>query len=75
MLRCSAYWCERPELFAAIADGKTEQARALAVLKWFIVSRETSRLFIVPFICMVVRVRLKDNTHPGTNRWDLRRSV
>ncbi|KAG2072030.1 Oxysterol-binding protein [Suillus decipiens] len=31
-----AYWCERPELFAAIADGKTEQARALAVLKWFI---------------------------------------
>lgn len=31
-----AYWCERPELFAAIADGKTEQTRALAVLKWFI---------------------------------------
>ncbi|KAG1744441.1 hypothetical protein EDB19DRAFT_1849545 [Suillus lakei] len=31
-----AYWCERPELFAAIADGKTEQARALSVLKWFI---------------------------------------
>lgn len=31
-----AYWCERPELFAAIADGKTEQARAFAVLKWFI---------------------------------------
>ncbi|KAG0700496.1 hypothetical protein DFH29DRAFT_619431 [Suillus ampliporus] len=31
-----AYWCERPELFAAIADEKTEQARASAVLKWFI---------------------------------------
>ena len=32
-----AYWCERPELFAAIADGKTEIDRFLAVLKWFIV--------------------------------------
>ncbi|KAH7924351.1 Oxysterol-binding protein [Leucogyrophana mollusca] len=31
-----AYWCERPELFAAIADGKTDEARSLAVLKWFI---------------------------------------
>ncbi|KAJ7353619.1 hypothetical protein DFH08DRAFT_857338 [Mycena albidolilacea] len=31
-----AYWCERPELFAAIADGKTSEERALAVLKWFI---------------------------------------
>nr|GAT60448.1 predicted protein [Mycena chlorophos] len=30
-----AYWCERPELFAAIADATTEEARALAVLKWF----------------------------------------
>lgn len=31
-----AYWSERPELFAAIADGKTEGDRAKAVLKWFI---------------------------------------
>ncbi|EIW76682.1 oxysterol binding protein [Coniophora puteana RWD-64-598 SS2] len=31
-----AYWNERPALFAAIADGKTEEDRALAVLKWFI---------------------------------------
>jgi len=31
-----AYWSERPELFAAIADGKTEAERAKAVLKWFI---------------------------------------
>ncbi|KAJ6476262.1 hypothetical protein C8R45DRAFT_1009405 [Mycena sanguinolenta] len=31
-----AYWCERPELFAEIADGKTSEQRALAVLKWFI---------------------------------------
>ncbi|KAI9068859.1 Oxysterol-binding protein [Trametes sanguinea] len=31
-----AYWCERPELFAAIADAKDEKARAIAVLKWFI---------------------------------------
>ncbi|KAJ7279049.1 hypothetical protein C8J57DRAFT_1175901 [Mycena rebaudengoi] len=31
-----AYWCERPELFAEIASGKTPEARALAVLKWFI---------------------------------------
>ncbi|THH18219.1 hypothetical protein EW146_g2718 [Bondarzewia mesenterica] len=31
-----AYWCERPELFAAIADGKTAEERSLLVLKWFI---------------------------------------
>ncbi|KIN96639.1 hypothetical protein M404DRAFT_162675 [Pisolithus tinctorius Marx 270] len=31
-----AYWCERPELFAKIADGMSEEERALAVLKWFI---------------------------------------
>ncbi|KAG9042761.1 Oxysterol binding protein [Tulasnella sp. UAMH 9824] len=31
-----SYWCERPELFAAIADGKTPEDRALRVLKWFI---------------------------------------
>lgn len=34
-----AYWCERPELFAAIADGKTPEERAIAVLRWFIVRR------------------------------------
>ncbi|KAF8642939.1 hypothetical protein AX16_009327 [Volvariella volvacea WC 439] len=31
-----AYWCERPELFSAIADAKTAEDRALAVLRWFI---------------------------------------
>ncbi|KZS95402.1 Oxysterol-binding protein [Sistotremastrum niveocremeum HHB9708] len=31
-----AYWCERPELFAAISSGKNEEERALLVLKWFI---------------------------------------
>lgn len=31
-----AYWCERPELFAQISSGKSEEARALLVLKWFI---------------------------------------
>ncbi|ETW79747.1 hypothetical protein HETIRDRAFT_410434 [Heterobasidion irregulare TC 32-1] len=31
-----AYWCERPELFAAIADANTPEERSLAVLKWFI---------------------------------------
>ncbi|KAF8591686.1 Oxysterol-binding protein [Ramaria rubella] len=31
-----AYWAERPELFAAIPNAKTSEARALAVLKWFI---------------------------------------
>ncbi|KAA1466808.1 Oxysterol-binding protein [Dentipellis sp. KUC8613] len=31
-----AYWCEHPELFAAIPHAKTPEARALAVLKWFI---------------------------------------
>ncbi|EAU87574.2 oxysterol binding protein [Coprinopsis cinerea okayama7 len=31
-----AYWCERPDLFAAIADAKEGEERHLAVLKWFI---------------------------------------
>ncbi|KAG7087618.1 Oxysterol binding protein [Marasmius oreades] len=31
-----AYWCEHPELFAAIADQKNEEDRAIAVLKWFV---------------------------------------
>lgn len=31
-----AYWCERPELFAAISDGTTPKDRAKRVLKWFI---------------------------------------
>ncbi|TFK37631.1 hypothetical protein BDQ12DRAFT_149207 [Crucibulum laeve] len=31
-----AYWCERPDLFAAIADTKAGEDRSLAVLKWFI---------------------------------------
>ncbi|KAI0789174.1 Oxysterol-binding protein [Abortiporus biennis] len=31
-----AYWCERPELFSAIADAKTDEERSIAVLKWFI---------------------------------------
>ncbi|KAI0759179.1 hypothetical protein BC629DRAFT_1550110 [Irpex lacteus] len=31
-----AYWCERPELFAAIADARTDEERSVAVLKWFI---------------------------------------
>lgn len=35
---CVAYWCEYPQLFAAIADGKDEEERAQAVLRWFIVS-------------------------------------
>ncbi|KAG6891440.1 hypothetical protein C0992_006699 [Termitomyces sp. T32_za158] len=31
-----AYWCEHPDVFAAIADAPDDEARALAVLKWFI---------------------------------------
>jgi len=31
-----AYWCERPDYFAAIADAKSGHDRALAVLRWFI---------------------------------------
>lgn len=37
-----AYWCERPDLFAAIADAKEGEERHLAVLKWFIVRRHHS---------------------------------
>src|SRR6266404_2072188 len=32
----SAYWCERPELFAAITEGTSSKDRAKRVLKWFI---------------------------------------
>ena len=32
-----AYWLERPDLFAAIADAKDDEDRSLRVLKWFIV--------------------------------------
>ncbi|KAL7420715.1 Oxysterol-binding protein 4 [Cryptotrichosporon argae] len=31
-----AYWCEHPQLFAAISQGATEQDRAERVLKWFL---------------------------------------
>ncbi|KAG5638955.1 hypothetical protein H0H81_008455 [Sphagnurus paluster] len=31
-----AYWCEHPDVFAAIADAPDAEARALAVLKWFV---------------------------------------
>lgn len=33
----AAYWGERPQLFAAIADGPTPEERHLRVVKWFIV--------------------------------------
>lgn len=41
-----AYWGERPELFAQIADGKTPEERSRLVLRWFICtlkSQYTSR--------------------------------
>jgi len=31
-----SYWCERPDLFAAISAGTSPEDRALRVLKWFI---------------------------------------
>lgn len=31
-----AYWCERPVLFAAIADARDAEDRALRVLRWFV---------------------------------------
>ncbi|KAK0551336.1 Oxysterol-binding protein 4 [Tilletia horrida] len=37
-----AAWCEHPEVFAAIRDGKTEQDRLLNVLRWFISSLKGS---------------------------------
>jgi len=45
-----AYWCERPELFAQISAGQSEEIRALLVLKWFIV-RSSIYLFVVPRRC------------------------
>ena len=40
-VRGSAYWCEYPELFAAIASAKPGEERALTVLRWFIVRLES----------------------------------
>lgn len=31
-----AYWCEHPDLFAAIAEGANEKERMERVLRWFI---------------------------------------
>jgi hypothetical protein len=42
-----AYWCERPDLFAAIADAKPGYERAVAVLRWFIV-RQPLLLVLFP---------------------------
>lgn len=71
-----AYWCERPELFAQIADGKTEEARALAVLRWFIVSIAYS--IFCPGLGKLnqifFRVPLKVNIPHVMNQWDPRRS-
>lgn len=46
---CQAYWAERPELFSQIADAQGEEARSLAVLKWFIVSTLPRYLFHAVF--------------------------
>ena len=37
ILRVLAYWGERPELFTAIANAKSDEDRSIAVLRWFIV--------------------------------------
>ncbi|CCM04138.1 uncharacterized protein FIBRA_06300 [Fibroporia radiculosa] len=31
-----AYWCERPELFSAITEAKSDEDRSIRVLRWFI---------------------------------------
>lgn len=36
MTEFPAYWCEHPQLFASISEGKTAQDRMERVLKWFI---------------------------------------
>ena len=45
-----AYWCERPDLFAAIADAKEGEDRHIAVLRWFIV--RLCPMVSFPFILM-----------------------
>lgn len=40
-----AYWCERPDLFAAIADAKPGYERSIAVLRWFIVRQHLLYLY------------------------------
>lgn len=45
-----AYWCERPEYFAAIADAKPGYDRAIAVLRWFIVSDSSNMFPIFTFV-------------------------
>ncbi|RDB19666.1 Protein KES1 [Hypsizygus marmoreus] len=63
-----AYWCEHPDIFAAIADAKDDESRALAVLRWFIVCLLSSPH--LPPHHVPCRAHSKANTHPATKAWD-----
>lgn len=71
-----AYWCERPELFAQISAGKNEEARALLVLKWFIVSRLSFSLLTHDdrLLSHTFRAHSKDNILREVRRWAPKKS-
>lgn len=76
----SAYWGERPQLFAAIADGPTPEERHLRVVKWFIVRDSSLKMLLIRSQVWVgtdmleYSRRSRANIPVETRRWDLRRS-
>jgi hypothetical protein len=70
-----AYWCERPELFADIATGRTEQDRAEKVLRWFICTLKgqyTVSFVKIPAHCVILGTLMaKIRTEVMAFSWDL----
>lgn len=69
-----AYWTERPNLFSAISATATEEARMLAVLRWFIVRCSLGLRRWAGFNVMFGRVLLKVNIPLEMIPWVQRRS-
>lgn len=83
-LRRVAYWCERPELFAAIAGHKDDEERFLAIVRWFIVrhliqcfhqARPLTYLALPCTVSIFGRPHSKGSIPRGMNLWVLRRST
>lgn len=62
-------------MFAKIADGRDEEERALAVLRWFIVMPVSCPLHVLSLIHPSIgRVHSKANIPRAMNPWDPRKS-
>lgn len=65
-----AYWCEHPDLFAAISQGANEQDRMERVLKWFIATLKGQYTVRHP---RLEGGRIAHVSRPVTRRWAPRR--